>query len=112
MKNCITSGASSGEGLIWAVRDPIERNQPIKERGRAIDYEVVVEDAGVIDKRPVVIEGELASTLRVMSREGNTFSPVIRQAWDGADLRTVTKGSPARASAPHISSSGTSPARS
>jgi hypothetical protein len=102
-KNSITSGASSGEGLIFAVRDPIEKSQPIKEHGRVVDYQVVVEDPGVVDKRLVVIESELASTLKVMSREGNTFSAVIRQAWDGQDLRTLTKGSPNRATAPHIS---------
>jgi hypothetical protein len=102
-KNSITSGASSGEGLIWAVRDAIEKQQAIKEGGRVVDYQIVTEDPGVVDKRLVVIEPELASTLKVMAREGNTFSPVVRQAWDGQDLRTLTKGSPARATAPHIS---------
>ena len=81
----------------------IEQNTPVKEKGRVIDYEMVVVDSGVIDKRLVVIEPELANTLKVMAREGNTFSPVIRQAWDGADLRILTKTSPARATSPHIS---------
>lgn len=102
-KHCITGGLSSGEGLIWAVRDPIEKQQPIKERGRVIDYQTVVEDAGITDKRQLVIETELASTLKVMSREGNTLSAIVRQAWDGHDLRTLTKTSAARATAPHIS---------
>jgi hypothetical protein len=100
---CITSGLSSGEGLIWAVRDAIEKQQPIKEGGRVVDYQTVVEDPGVVDKRLLVIEPELASTLKVMSREGNTLSAVVRQAWDGQTLQTITKGSPARATAPHIS---------
>lgn len=102
-RDCITSGASSGEGLIWAVRDPIEKEKPIVEKGRVVDYQTVREDPGVADKRLVVIESEFASTLKVMAREGNTLSPVIRQAWDGHDLRTITKGSPARATGPHIS---------
>src|SRR4029453_2896452 len=101
--HCLTSGLSSGEGLIWAVRDPIEKQQPIKEGGRVVDYQLVTEDAGVTDKRLLVIESELASTLKVMAREGNTLSPVMRQAWDGHDLRTLTKSSSARATAPHIS---------
>ncbi|HXG70468.1 MAG TPA: DUF3987 domain-containing protein [Gemmatimonadaceae bacterium] len=100
---CITSGLSSGEGLIWAVRDAIEKQQPIKHAGRVIDYQSVIEDPGIDDKRLLVVESELASTLKVMSREGNTLSAVVRQAWDGHDLRTLTKSSAARATQPHIS---------
>jgi hypothetical protein len=103
VRNCVTSGLSSGEGLIWTIRDAIEKQQPIKERGRVVDYQTVVEDAGVSDKRLMVIEPELAATFKVMTREGNTLSPVIRQAWDGRDLRTLTKSSAARATAPHVS---------
>jgi hypothetical protein len=33
LQNHVASGLSSGEGLIWAVRDPIERRDPIKEKG-------------------------------------------------------------------------------
>ena len=102
-QRCITSGLSSGEGLIWAIRDPIEKYQAVKEGGRVTDYQVVTEDRGVSDKRFLVVEPELASTLKVMAREGNTLSPVIRQAWDGHDLRTLTKTSTAKATAPHIS---------
>lgn len=102
-RTSITSGLSSGEGLIWAVRDPISRRHPIREKGRVVDHEDVVEDAGVSDKRCLVIESEFASTLRVMGREGNTLSPVVRQAWDGHDLRTLTKSTVARSTGPHIS---------
>jgi hypothetical protein len=101
--SCLTSGLSSGEGLIWAVRDAIEKQTPVKERGRVIDYQTVTEDPGITDKRLLVVEPELASTLKVMSRDGSTLSPVVRQAWDGHDLRTLTKTSTAKATAPHIS---------
>ena len=100
---CTTSGLSSGEGLIWAVRDPIEAQQAVKDKGRVVEYQTVIEDHGIKDKRLLVIEPELASTLKVMAREGNTLSAVVRQAWDGSDLRTLTKTSSARATAPHIS---------
>jgi hypothetical protein len=100
---CLTSGMSSGEGLIWAIRDPIEKQQPIKEGGRVVDYQTVIEDHGVSDKRLLVVESELASTLKVMSREGNTLSAVVRQAWDGHPLQSITKSSPAKATDPHIS---------
>ena len=100
---CNKSGLSSGEGLIWAVRDPVEKQQPVKEHGRVVDYQTVIEDSGVADKRLLVTESELAGTLRVLGREGNTLSALIRQAWDGHNLRVLTKNSPAKATAPHIS---------
>jgi Protein of unknown function (DUF3987) len=86
----IEGGLSSGEGLIWAVRDAVERNGEIVE-------------AGVLDKRLLVIEAEFASTLRVLGRDGNTLSAIIRHAWDGRRLSTITKNSPAHATGAHIS---------
>jgi len=41
-----------------------------------------------------------------MKREGNTLSPVMRNAWDGETLRTMVKHSPLRASDPHVSIAG------
>src|SRR5215210_7526623 len=38
-----------------------------------------------------------------MSREGNTLSPVIRQAWDDGALQTLTKNSPMKATDAHVS---------
>jgi hypothetical protein len=102
-RECVSSGLSSGEGLIWAIRDPIVREHPIKEKGRTVGYENVIEDAGIEDKRLLVVETELALTLRVMAREGSSLSAVMRQAWDSQDLRTLTKNHSARATAPHIS---------
>lgn len=102
-RECIQHGLSSGEGLIWAVRDPVEKRMPVRENRRVVDYETVIEDPGVADKRLLIIEQEFASTLRVMGRDGNTLSPIIRQAWDTGDLRVLTKNSPARATAAHVS---------
>jgi hypothetical protein len=98
----IGSGLSTGEGLIWAVRDPIYKTRSRLQKGQLV-IEQVTEDAGIADKRLLVIEPEFASTLRVLQRDGNTLSPVLRQAWDGATLRTLTKNSPAVATNPHIS---------
>lgn len=103
VRDRIASGLSSGEGLIWAVRDPIERREAVRERGRVVDYQSVIDDAGVQDKRLLVTEQEFASTLRVMGREGNTLSAVVRTAWDIGNLRALTKNSPAKATGAHIS---------
>jgi len=47
-KQTIQSGLSSGEGLIWAVRDEIIKSQPVKEKGRVVGSEDVVVDQGQI----------------------------------------------------------------
>lgn len=98
-KNCVAHGLSSGEGLIWSVRDEIRR----REKNKKGVYEEVVVDPGVADKRLLVVESEFASTLRVLGREGNTLSAVLRNAWDMGDLRSLTKNSPARATGAHVS---------
>ena len=95
----VTSGLSSGEGLIWEVRDPLLGAD--KKTG-----EPIITDPGVDDKRALVVESEFGSVLRVLSREGNSLSGVLRLAWDGDDLRTMTKNNPARATRPHVSMIG------
>ncbi len=100
----LQSGLSSGEGLIWAVRDPITKNEPIKHNGkRTGEYEEVIVDAGVDDKRLLVQEAEFSSPLRMCERDGNTLSALIRQAWETGNLRALTKNSPAKSTGAHIS---------
>jgi hypothetical protein len=81
----IRSGLSSGEGLVHAVRDAAS---PDEQRD---------------DPRLLVLESEFASALAVGSREGNTLSATVRNAWDGVTLGNLTKNNPDRASTPHIS---------
>ena len=90
----VMSGLSSGEGLIYHVRDEV--------RGERKGEEVIL-DPGEPDKRLLALEGELAGLLKVMARDGNTLSPTIRQAWDGDRLRTLTKNNPTKATGAHIS---------
>jgi hypothetical protein len=98
----IGSGLSSGEGLIWSVRDPITKRERVKGKGPP-RYEDVEADPGIADKRLLVIEPEFASVLKRSEQQGNTLSAVARCAWDGRDLRSMTKNSPARASGAHVS---------
>lgn len=91
----VMNGLSSGEGLIYAVRDyTMKKNKKGEE---------VLEDEGVLDKRLLVHESEFASTLKVANREGNTLSVIIRQAWDGEKLQTLTRNSPMKATGAHVS---------
>jgi hypothetical protein len=80
----ILTGLSSGEGVIWAVRDP------------------TAQDPGVSDRRLLVIEPEFASVLRAASREISTLSPTLRSGWDGRPLAILTRTAPARATQAHI----------
>jgi hypothetical protein len=82
----IKNGLSSGEGLIWNVRDPISET-----------------DEAPSDKRLLVIEPEFAQVLAVSKRDGNVISPVIRQSWDRETLAIMTKNFPARATGAHVS---------
>jgi hypothetical protein len=101
----IQSGFSSGEGLVWAVRDPIWKLDAIRDKrnGRVEDYQNVMTDSGISDKRLLAFEGEFASPLRVMGRDGSTLSVMIRLAWDSGILQTTSKNSPAIATDPLIS---------
>jgi hypothetical protein len=93
----VLSGLVSGEGLIFHVRDPVERT------GKDGDPEVV--DAGEADKRLCVVEPELARVLAATARDGNTLSAVIRDAWDRGDLAVLARGREARnrATGAHVS---------
>lgn len=92
----VQGGLSTGEGLINAVRDRVVSGED--EEGDPIVY-----DEGVEDKRFFVIEGEFASVLSVMRRQGNTLSAVIRQSWDGHRLQVLTRKDPMKATDAHIS---------
>jgi hypothetical protein len=92
----LKSGLASGEGLINEVRDSVEKWDP-KEKV----FEKV--DPGASDKRLMIVEPEFAGALAVAERPGNTLSPLIRRAWDGDKLQTLTKNSPLSATGAHIS---------
>jgi hypothetical protein len=99
----IVSGLSSGEGLIYHVRDERAEQQPVKTKGRVVGYETVIVDSGIDDKRLLVLEPELASVFKRMNGDSNTLSAVLRDAWDDRGLATLTKNSPLRATGAHVS---------
>ncbi len=82
----IVSGLSSGEGLIAEVRDKLN------------DQDAAAPE----DKRLLVLEPEFAQVMKVLSREGNTLSPVVRNGWDGKRLQTLVRNAPLRTAAAHV----------
>ena len=92
----IKGGLSSGEGFINEVRDPVEKYDTKEKRSEIVD-------PGITDKRLMIVEPEFAGAVSVADRHGNTLSPLIRQAWDGNKLATLTRNSPLTATGAHIS---------
>jgi hypothetical protein len=93
-KLCVKSGLSSGEGLIYNVRD---RSEHTDSKGN------IQADEGVSDKRLFIYQSEFASVLKVANRPGNSLTATIRDAWDTGNLSTLTKYNPTTASNAHIS---------
>jgi len=99
-------GLSTGEGLIWDVRDAISVREPIKVKGTVVDYQDVITDPGVSDKRRFLVESEFGGVLQVLARDKNNLSAILRKAWDGEPMTTMTKGSYTRATGAHITITG------
>jgi hypothetical protein len=76
----LTSGLSSGEGLIERIRDG---------------------DGGAEDKRLLCIETEFGTVMTRAGREGSTLAEVCRQAWQGEPLSVLNRKQ-YRASSSHI----------
>lgn len=85
--NRVKGGLSSGEGLIYQVRDP----DPERD------------DKGVEDRRLFIVEEEFSSVLKVVNRDGSILSEVVRRAWDDGTLLTLTRKEPMKATGAHIS---------
>ncbi|WP_291325342.1 hypothetical protein [Desulfovibrio sp. UCD-KL4C] len=90
---------SSGEGLIFAVRD--ERTEYIVDRQKGSGKDVTV-DLGIKDKRLFVLDQEFAGALSCSKRDGNTLSSIIRALFDGHKVEPLTKTSKITATDPHV----------
>jgi hypothetical protein len=94
------SGLSSGEGLIKEVEDPTEEDLDLIDSVGALGgFEFDRDQIG--DQCRFVIESEYAA-LMARSRKSGSLSAVLRQAWDGDDLKTRTKKGSMTATRPHI----------
>ena len=77
LENRLLSGLGSGEALIDAV--------------------------GEEDRRTLVIEGEFARLLAVVSRDGSTISASLRTAWDTGALSVRTRQNKVKVTGAHLS---------
>lgn len=90
--NVMPGGLASGEGFIHMVRDPQKKNGTTRKQ----------DDPGILDKRMLIHEAEFASVLKVASKDGNTLSPQIRNAYDSGNLRNLSKMNSEKATGAHI----------
>ena len=74
----VKSGASTGEGLIYHVRD-----DTFNSKGELVS-------PGVEDKRLLIVETEFERVLAAMKRETNSLSAVLRQACEIGRERTTS----------------------
>jgi hypothetical protein len=101
---CMASGLSSGEGLIYAVRDRLIKKEQVKKNGKYTgEIQECIADFGVDDKRLFVAETEFSRPLKAMSRENNILSEIIRCSWDHGNLRSIVRNDPYTATGAHIS---------
>lgn len=91
---------SSGEGIIYAVRDKVQTWKPDKEGSGG---QWITTDPGVEDKRLMVLTEELAAAMKAMKREGNTASTTIRELWDRGDCAPLTKSNRICTTGAHVS---------
>lgn len=79
-------GLGSGEG----IPGKLERNQKEAQPGEAAEY------------RGLIYEGEFARLLTAMSRDSNTLSPQLRNAWDDVPIGRMLSRDQASATRHHI----------
>lgn len=75
----IAYGLSSGEGLVERLADPINDDGSLT---------ITIPP----ETQLLCFESEFARPITAMRREGNTLSPLLRNAWDGKPMEVMTRG--------------------
>ena len=91
---------SSGEGLIFAVRDEVKEWKAGKQSGDTGYW--VITDPGIDDKRLFVLDEEFANALNATKREGNTLSGIIRGLYDDGNAAPLTKTTRTKTTGAHV----------
>jgi hypothetical protein len=103
----VKSGLVSGEGVIEQFRDTTPKGTDVEEQNGDGEWAEAIDAAPIAFderyKRLMLCESEFSNLLRVASREANTLSTVLMQAWDGSNLYNLTKKNPAETHGAHLS---------
>ncbi len=92
---CTPGPLSSGEGLIYAVRDEVQEFDKKTQK-------YIVVDSGVEDKRLFILDEEFAAALNCTKRDGNTLSAIIRGFYDDGNAEPLTKSARIKATGAHV----------
>lgn len=95
----IKRGLSSGEGLIFSLRDPV---YGIREDKKG-EQKTILLDQGVENKNAIFYEEEFTRVLKNSKRDTNNITEVIREAYDSGNLSVLTKNDPVTASNTNVS---------
>lgn len=90
---------SSGEGMIYAVRDE-QRSWNVDKKTGAGEWQVV--DPGIDDKRLFILDEEFSNALNATKREGNTLSGIIRGLYDDGNAAPLTKSNRIETTGAHV----------
>ena len=111
---CVVGNTSRGrKGLSWGIVNHFMKGIDDKWAKESIQNGLSSSE-GLIDKlskqikesdnpRMLVVESEFANVLKQAERSGNTLSAILRMAWDGLRLQTMTISSPLVAEGHHLS---------
>lgn len=83
----ITSGLSSGEGLIEAIADATPTGEVSKIQGQRVEHTY---NKGHKDKRLMIFEPELGRLIKVLQRQGNTTMETLIDLWDRGHASKLT----------------------
>lgn len=95
----IKRGLSSGEGLIFSLRDPV---YGIREDKKG-EQKTILLDQGVENKNAIFYEEEFSRVLKNSKRDTNNITEVIREAYDSGNLSVLTKNDPVTATNTNVS---------
>jgi hypothetical protein len=93
-------GVSSGEGLIYEIRDPTSKAVFNKQTKKS---EETIVDPGVDEKRLLVSLSEMQQLFAMMQRQDSILASVLRQGWDKDKLSVPSKNSGVRSTGAHLS---------
>lgn len=110
VRNNISDGLATGEGVIHRLRDKKEEEcdeEPPKDKKNAnnppAQKKKRVVDVGVEDKRLLINEPEFVQVINASSKQGSILSGVIRKLWDCDSLANLSKGAAETATDPYVS---------
>jgi hypothetical protein len=96
-------GISSGEGIIYEIRDPVHKQIRNKKNQKTEDTLV---DNGVSDKRLLISLSEMQQCIAMTRQTTSILSSVLRQGWDRDVLASPSKNSGVRSTGAHVSMVG------